>query len=320
MRKLLVDKFAVWRFGECDSMVNHPALALDRKPINIEALIYSSLLQAGATHFDILEAEAYFPVQASHLRSRVTYVPPEKYGEVERLAWQTVLDSVELEDMYIYQDRLIPIVALFSTLAKAIERGTSAVFASSLPHLDDIKDLLPLELYYLIRGLYRSFEADRAISPVPRFSISPENVETLRELMESEPFCSYSSSHEELESTKVPFDRGVSAISRACASLVRRSIGKLDTSTTIVTALPLGAKLIRAVFGQFPGVFSEYLCDIISSKVGDQRRIVLYDVSGIIDSAYAKRLKELGFDDAARRRGSASSATPTWIVCVRGLS
>lgn len=273
-------------------VVNLDLLLQHLPKLDANALFYTSILQSGASRFDLCEDNAEVLPRSDFLKKRIKILPPSSYGK-----HVVLIDSVFaglLPESYKSEKRYAPVLQLQSFLADlcfAMERKTSMVLVLTPPKLENLKPLLPPELFIPLRSLMSTLEPQQLSVPLPKLSITHDNLAVFVQLLKSDLFQSYIAAQVELDFAPIPQEYAIAKIGRKANQMVRQHFDTLVLKNTTVALLPITAKIIDLVFGKLPGAIAEHSGNLLTGMLKENRRVVVYQFHPIFEDVITTRFQ-----------------------------
>lgn len=291
-RRAVLSPFALVRIGTLAEAVNNPIILKHLPELETGDLIYSCLFQAGVDEFELSVArDEYFP-RTSFLRNRTVVHRGSEWVD-SFLVVTGVFDQYLGAHHMLKKDKyqLEAMVEVFLIdLLYAMHRGASLV--AEIPSHDQISALRPASLALPIRHLISSFEIIKPELLVTSASVTSANVARFEEIINSHLYGEYVEGHAQLEkNTEAPKEME-KLIRDAARRLQRKNDRYLRLENLPVSILPTTARLIDAVFGSLPGKLAEVAANLFSKWLGENRRIVVYELKGPREELLRSRIDE----------------------------
>ena len=295
LRRVILGPYALGALGAYGEILNKMP-GLDRlPPIDIHGIFYSTLVQAGATSFDVFGApdEVKLSVESStFLAERVRFAADGKWG---RFA-SPVRESLErfLPDKYYLDGRyeeVTCVLAFFETIAVAVQQNQSAIAMTlPLPDLERLKVLIPQELLVPLANFLSTMTAQQVQVPLPTHVVSVEDFQRLKDIITSDLFSQYIESHTGFERISRVKGSTAARVTRSGLRLAGSQADILRLKTLAVNLIPITSKVVSTAFGSLPGSVSEFFGDLLSSWIKGERQIVIYHFDGTIKELLWARL------------------------------
>jgi hypothetical protein len=270
--------------------VNHPDMLKHRNPINVEAIIFSSMIQCGIERFEMphFDDPLFDNLNSKFLTSRIDYLSTKDEGN----SLETVVNTFQkyLPEEYKHDMKYMPvrqIQYLIADLVFSLEHKTSILSLPSIPKISQIENLLPPELLFPIKNLLSSFEQLNPSLPYPKLSIPSSQIARFEQIINSDLFSSYSSKHSELEKLSIAKENALNNIVESGKIIFQKNLDYLQLKNIILSVLPLTAKGIDIFFGKLPGSLAYYLANTLSNLLKDEHRIIIYQFNPIWNDLYA---------------------------------
>jgi hypothetical protein len=263
-----------------------PRLPLDR-------LVYTSLIQAGATRIQL----------ASTRGDALAQVPTRWRGEeFDSKAYRAASERLDaafgphLPENY-RRDRaykgIWTIEAFLLDLLYAVRQKAAIASVVELPTRAECDASLPPVLAVPVGNLLSAFSATGADLPFPIASVDEEHIERFEHLLSSGIFADYADSHQELEEGTAPVSRLVKGVTKQGARLVRAAPDLVTLRRATINILPLAGKVVDVAFGKLAGILAGFAADTITKSVGGRRRVVIYQLDGLATQLVTQQLQRL---------------------------
>lgn len=179
--------------------------------------------------------------------------------------------------------------------------GSVSVGMSPRPDLEGLKGILKPELYYPVRNLISSIENDNLKLPIPTQSILQSNIEKYEEIINSDIFTHYSTSHQNFQNQTLIKSKALTQIAKDAKKLQIRFSRYIDLKEFAISSfnkIPIGAEFFG---GKIGGTIAESLLKLVEpiykNHLLNNRRQVIYEFSPITNDIFNerifKRLKEM---------------------------
>jgi len=276
-----------------EHIVNSPSRIEYRDPINVNSIIYGSMIQCGIDRFDISEAfdpdkEVREEQTSSFIKTRISYIPAGRKHSFEvrdlvSAVFENSLTGINLMDEPQYSD-IMGLGEFIIDLMFAMEHKTSLMTLLPFPNMENIREMIPAELFFPIKNLMSSFEPSFPNLPFPKLSIQSRNLRRFEQILRSDLFSIYSSQHSNLEINSVNKKLAFKGIVNSGKNVLQRNLDALQLKNLTISVLPVTTKLIDIVFGKLPGILADYSASLLSDYIKNDRRIVVYQMNSVFDN------------------------------------
>ncbi|PKA06400.1 hypothetical protein [Leptospira harrisiae] len=255
-----------------------------RKTINVNSIIYSTLLQCGASHINIhyssldnfkpnfspnkisLIHDSSFKFKNSIISEIFLHYLPESYRNNEKYKEVSRIESY-LENI------------LF-----AAQTNTSVINMFKFPNINNLKEILPSELFFIISNLLSLIQTSPQKLPLPKHEIELEHIKSFEAIIESNLFISYCESHNELESNSINHNTAIEKLKLKSQELYHKNIDNIILKHLAISVLPITEKIIGTIFGKIPGAVSKIVTKILIEYLKNEKKIVIYQLDGLFDT------------------------------------
>jgi len=172
----------------------------------------------------------------------------------------------------------------------------SALLFGEIPDAEQIRKLVPSELYQPLKNLTDQMSIDTITVPMPRSSISASSVKRLHEIVESDYFRTHVNYHKELDYIIKPKKQSYIDIVKSSKILRKNYPALLKIRSSAVSLISPTTKMVDIVFGKLAGTASEYFAKLIEEWIKTDRQIVVYETMPFFLNLTLKRMVTC-FDD-----------------------
>jgi hypothetical protein len=252
-------------------LVNASATQVGLKEVDYSGIFYACMIQAGIDKVEIFSDST--PNSDSELiRQRKVIIPESIWNDTYDKLRDTFEQFVE-HPLYVPTKLLV----FLTDLMQAIERKSSLVITGPvIPDITELERIFPPELFIPLKNFLGTIESDSADLPLPKDFISKDNFNRLQDIILSDLFSHYSSSHKAFEDGRVLKLHAIKSVEKAGWLLLDRNQKYLKAQRLAVSLIPVTSKIIDAVFGRLPGILADFFGEQLSGWLKDDRRIVIY--------------------------------------------
>lgn len=261
--------------------------------LDLQFIVYSSLIQSGAERIQLnqdyvhkvsgspppLKRTLPFPlIEYFNLFNKVQYpfksLLPKNYDKDERYSEVGCLE-------YFITDLLF-----------ALRYSAAPVTVLPLPSIIKLQEILPTELFISIKSLLSSVDSSTRDVQLPIATISETNVRRFEEVIESDLFDKYISSHKNLEILSVSESKAINETIDTGNELLRKNTDLLRTNNAKISLLPITEKFFKYNFSQLLEYTSKSWAKVATNNFNKNRRIVVYQLNPILDDVTAIRVAD----------------------------
>lgn len=290
-RKVFIGLGQVGALDALSTIMNLPLILEELPPIDVEGLFYSSMIQAGAEQFVVLDVASLSTKYSEFLSKRISFRSLKSYEKVYKVVhavFQSYLPKGYERDPEF--SNIWTMESFLCDLLLSLEEKLDMAYINAIPDPAKVEGILSPELFYPIQNLINAFDPESVKLPLPRSSILSTNVRIFQEIITGDLFSQYSLMHQELANARASKKKAIFNIVEFGDRLSRKYERLLYLKQLTISLLPVTAKLIDVVFGKLPGTLAEYSGKLLSNWLKDERRIVLYDFHPTFDEIVTKRL------------------------------
>ncbi|EMY69349.1 hypothetical protein [Leptospira vanthielii] len=283
-RIVSINQFQLGAISALNFVANISIHKEKREPINVNSIIYSTLLQCGASHINIHDTP----------KNRiVTDFPSTKISLINETSSKTkesIISNLFLHYLpkdYSSNEKYKKIKNLefyLENILFAAQTNTSVINMFNFPNINQCKELLPAELYYTISNLLSLIETSPQKLPFPKQEIDSTHIKNFETIIESNLFTSYCESHIELESKSIEYNTAIDNLKLKSKNLYYNNIDSLRLKRMAVSVLPITEKIIGTIFGKIPGAVSKFITKILIEYLKSEKRIVIYQLDGLFET------------------------------------
>mgnify|MGYP001245914080 CR=1 FL=1 len=243
-----------------------------------DSLIYSAMIQAGIQRFRIVGGTARVIRNSEFLRRRSEEYSFDDYKRVVEPI-ETVVASHTLNAGK--SDRgsssLFSLTWFLSELLFSLKTKSAMVSVLPLPDVSQYAGKLTPEMFSAVSTLVRKIHCVNIDLPIPQSEVLLDDVKVFNELITSDLFASYASSHEMLESSEEKEQSAVNNILTKAKALRDNFGGLLDFRRLSLSLIPVTLSLIDHVCGKFPGSVADIFAKALTEALKSKRRVTIYN-------------------------------------------
>lgn len=238
--------------------------------------IIGSLFQCGIDGLIVSELPEKLNFRSAYLLQRTEQIDVEVYKQ-RLFAAQDALRKVVKIENYLQHFGFYEASCFLTDLGLACENKHCVISLMGPPDIGALSQVFEPSFVSIISAFYQSFDLKVGCLPIPTAEVLRSRVEDFHEMVTSDLFSAYQSSHAELktDASEPSLGRVVSAANRIREKFDRQ----IDIKRLLLSLLPLGAKLVDTVFGRLPGTLAESLAKSVGNDAGTN--LVYYDCSSL---------------------------------------
>jgi hypothetical protein len=289
-RSAIIGPFTSGGISVYNYILNEAPFLKDMPHVDLSGLLYSNMLQAGVNLFEVYDLAEELKPKSLYLLKRVTVYSKDDYSKISEMV-HDVFKSF-LPSNYQKNDKYSAIWTWESFLIDlffCVERN-SAMVCSNIPSADELRDLVPPEIYYLLKNLCTQMSLDQVAVPMPQTSLLGIDAEKLKDLFESDYFATYIANHSELDHKSKPKEQTLKDILQSSVALQYNFPTILKVRDITLSVLPATAKLVDTVFGKLPGNFADTMANALNKWIKADRRIVIYETRSFLFELVVNRM------------------------------
>jgi hypothetical protein len=308
VRTALVGPFESLRLNVTDDSVNVEPFLKELPRLDVPALWYSCVLQAGIERLDIASLdfpENVTPPKLTRFLKRNDIFPPtlsKRVAQVDTPELESIFyrvqfclgSNLELPAKTIRKKApLLDLQAFLVELLLAAQRKQNLVCFGRLPQVSSLESILPVDFFLPFKNLLQTLERSVINLPAVKGSLSIQDINLFEQIIVGHAFRRYEQHHTILDENRRSIERAVQAIEKETRHLVTQNPRLLRTKHAIISLLPISAKIIDTIFGKLPGDLAEFCTKWLTEWLKDNKRIVIYEFADLREMTLRSRLKEL---------------------------
>lgn len=277
-----------------DEVINHPAILkkLQKPKIDFQGIFFSTMIQCGVEDiYFVCDIDERFNLKSEFLSNRIIFDSDLtlKYHRILAKVNSLFNDFSQSEKLEkdqsheMHNARMLLTDLLFEMKTNF---GTVSIFNKQpYPDMTKLDLVLDSELYYPLTQLFSLIENDKLSLPIPTRSILPENVKKYEEIIDSDLFIKYSSSHYALQKNTIGKQTAINRIEKNAKRLQNKYSDLLNVQEFVIKTLdtiPIGAEILG---GNIYGKIAEGVVKLIESIYQKQgmkdKRLTTYEFTPI---------------------------------------
>lgn len=275
-RKAIIGPYNLGWIKAANISLNHKAFLEYLPKVDFESLIYSSLIQCGASQFEVDPIFIDKIPQNEFIKKRFR-IAPKKVIKIRNLVYMSFYNLLKSQAQV---DELHRIINFIADLLIAVERKCAVISFKGIPDIKDLRSKLPAELYLPIYTLLNSFQEISMVTPIPKVSASREQVERFREILESNVYANYMEKHSLLGSSSKLTNSTLKSLNSISKNVVNKFTDSVKLKKISVSLLSTSANLIETIWGKLPGSVANFAIRLFSS-IDTDKRVVVYQTDSI---------------------------------------
>jgi hypothetical protein len=283
------------RIQTFDEVLNMPMLVDALPRLNTLDLFYSSMLQAGIDKIDLIpftekDRTSPSPFVQKHLSFRSGKEWAEAFFTVHKF-------FTDHHPFYAiggkgHDDEVSNLFAFLVDLLAALSSHRNLLHTSKVPDPNELVGKLPPEILLPITNLLNTFEKVGPSLLSPRMTIDQDNVVLFQEMIASQRFSEYKTTHSAFEDPAVPTTVSSRQVSEATRLICSRNRRWVKGRKIIVSVLPFSARIVDMIFGALPGKLAEQFSRMTEEWLTRNQRMVVYELDGISKQLIQGRINE----------------------------
>jgi hypothetical protein len=253
---------------------------------NIEGIFYATALQSGVEQFLMYPLDIDKLRVSDFVKKRMSFVSPTKYLKHIQLVQKAFNDYLPTDyrsnKIYASTRRL---EYFLEDILAAMDLKSSLLTVLELPNIVELQAIIPPSLFIPIRNLFNSVKYETVVVPIPRLSVSVDDIKRFQEILNSDLFSKYSHAQEELEHGRTVTAKAVSNVVRIGRQIFANNQTVLTLRSTVLGILETTPLLIETAFGKLPGALSEVACKTVLALMGEKRNLVIYTFNQLLKDA-----------------------------------
>jgi hypothetical protein len=275
----------------------------DTPRIRADRVLFGALLQSGAEHFEMGPGEPAL-WRSSFMNDRMTAISATDYEQARSLVESLFSEHLPPEWLHSADYGYAWAASTFLTdLIFALRRRVGV--AMLLEPTEFKTSQLPLELRQLVNNVVSSITWEEASLPVPVGSVSGETASVLREVVESDLFRKYSSTHERLEMRSEDHRSVMDEMVTRAGSLVAGFRDRISLRRSVVGMLP-GVATAFSGGGKGSAPWAKLAAVLGDAGLWQQRRVAIYRCGPMLHDLLLRTMIDIGgrlkAEDEKRKR------------------
>lgn len=296
MRSAIIGPYTHGGISAIHKVCNEAPYLKDMPRLDISGLLYSNMFQSGVDLFQLFGLDDPLTPKSKFFLKRIQQISVEDYNKKSDEIKQCFQPFLPKDYYKIDEYSAIWTWEAFLTDLFFCLKNKSALIFGEIPDAEQIRKLVPLELYQPLKNLTDQMSIDTIEVPMPRSSISSSSVKRLHEIVESDHFRIYVNHHKELDYIIKPKKQSYIDIVKSSKILRKNYPAFLKIRSAAVSLISPTTKMVDIVFGKLAGTVSEYFAKLIDECIKTDRQIVIYETMPFLLNLTFKRMITC-FDD-----------------------
>lgn len=242
----------------------------DALKIKVEAyhdnLIYTSMLQAGVKQFQFV-GEKIKSHDYPFLNGKISYYPFDKFQQTHQMVKKLISKKT---DNFILE-------WFIAELIHCNDTQSSMIATLPIPSSKSISNIDDLNVYSVVKNIIEKIKKNDVLIPIPKHSLSVDDVNVFSDIFHSLQFDCYSSLHDALAFD----DKCTNSIIKDINNNSKRLYGKfseyLDLRQTAINISPAIGSLLESLCGAIPKSAFEIISVIMQNLNKNPKHICIYD-------------------------------------------
>jgi hypothetical protein len=258
-----------------------------------DAVFYSAAFQGGFDKFVISHIDDEKKHISDFIMSRTEFLKNPYENEFKSI------ENAFLEhfgDAYRMDNKLSPVRTFnmfLVDLLTAMHTGSSVVEVFGIPDPNVLEKLLPSHLFVPINNLLSSVQQETILLPGASSIYQREDINRLREILESNNFRKYSDIHMVLDDQDQDSSKAIINITHASNVLQKAAGNLLALKKSSIGLLSVTPKIVDAAFGKLPGAVADVAAKLGMTFVEERRRIVVYSYNHLMMNVMIKNIHRM---------------------------
>jgi hypothetical protein len=268
-----------WNQGSLDALRGvflDLASVRGESPVNFDALFASAIFQAGIDRFltfgDISEENT----PARFITDRTSTIKPdnvrELYGRIRTVFESQLLHPPDLDS------RVLRLSSFIVDLGVAARYRTSLLTTRPLEDISNFRDSLRPELFAALERFFATLEHNAAAVPLPTTAVRTNDVDRLRQILDSDLFTHYSTAHGDLEQSHIEMRQQIRRVEDTARNLTRGFSDYLSIRNLVLSGLTITGQAVELFLGALPASLLAPFKKFLEAYVSADHRVIIYDL------------------------------------------
>jgi hypothetical protein len=286
VKKGLFSAYEMGGLAGISEVVAQAAAVTENVDTNLEGIFYATAFQSGVEQFLVYPLDIDKLRVSDFVKKRMSFVSPTKYLKHIQIVQKAFNDYLPTD----YRSNKIyaptwRLEYFLQDILAAMDLKSSLLTVLQFPNIVESQAIIPPSLFIPIRNLFNSVKYETVVVPVPRLSVSVDDIKRFQEILNSDLFSKYSHAQEELEHSRTVTAKAVSNVARIGRQIFANNQTVLTLRSTVLGILQTTPLLIETAFGKLPGALSEVACKTVLALIGEKRNLVVYTFNQLLMDA-----------------------------------
>lgn len=229
-------------------------------------LVYTSMLQAGVKQFQFVGEKIRYH-NYPFLKDKISYYPFDKYQQTH----QTVKALISPKtDNFVLEWFVTELIHCNNT-------QSSMIATLPIPSPKDLIKCNDLHAYTAIKNILDKIKKNEVILPIPKHSLSANDVDIFSDIFHSLQFDYYSSSHDILTLDEKHTNSIIKELSNNSKKLYEKFNKYLDLKQTVINISPSVSSLLETLYGSIPKFAFDTISIAMQNINKNDKQICIYD-------------------------------------------
>lgn len=246
-----------------------------------DSFIYSAMIQAGVQRFRIVGGTPKKVRDSEFLRRRCEEYSFKDYMQLfDSIGAVMASHTVKSVESDSESPETFTLTWFLTELVFSLRTKSAMVSIFPIPEVSKYAGKLTPEMLAALGYLMQKVNSIHLDLPIPQLDVLSDDVTVFHELISSDLFASYASSHQILESSAEKEQSAVENILSKAKALRERFNRALDVKRLSLSLIPVTVSLIDKVCGKFPGSLADVFGNALTEALKSRRRVTIYNYGG----------------------------------------
>ena len=280
-RTVLIPPGSVGTLDACRMIFRDIAKLTHAPAVDVEALMASTVLQAGVDRFLVYSRLRSDIGRSSFVRGRTETLDPSGLDALYR----TVSDAVRSQFVSDPPEtsRISPhaLAGQIVDLVIASRYRTSLMLGMPFIEISEYRPFLRPAFFVALESFLGTVEVEASAIPLPRRVAKASAVKRFHTLIGSDLFESYSEAHQHLQLPRSDFQRQAKRVSSAARKLTFGFSDSVSLQTLALSGLAVTSDLIDTFLGKLPATAIRPFRELFEAYFTSDHRVVIYDFHSV---------------------------------------
>jgi hypothetical protein len=295
-RRVFISPSQYGALGVYGKVINFPPIlkALNQSQLNFSGIFFSTMIQSGIEEFEILPSYGYhdelkqFIFNSEFLSDRVVENSKDEESYAKILEKFDILFDEHTIKKELNDDEKANILftkSYITDLLFAMKKDLNLVSLALTPRSDLTKldPIIDPELLFPLKNFLSLIECENLRLPLPATSIQHVDVKIFEDIITSDVFSDYVSSHRNLENKKNVKTKAFFQIAKNAKLVKKTFTNYVDLKDLSVNTMEITPKIVDVFGGKIWSLVADSTMRLIKStfvKYGSMdKRLIIYDYS-----------------------------------------